>query len=83
MLSVHPPDAHEAKNTSKKYFKSRSRKIACRPDPRLARLQKERDEKKETMVLRLLREKFEQCRAFSSALLDSGSKVLVHNVLDP
>ena len=52
-------------------------------DSRLARSQKEWDKMKETEVLRLLREKFKQCKVFSSALQDSGSKELVHNVLDP
>ena len=77
------PDAHGANDKSKRYFKSWSLKIACMSDSRLARSQKERHEMKETVVLRLLREKFKQCKVFSSALQDSGSKELVHNVLDP
>ena len=52
-------------------------------DSRFARKQNEWDGMKETLVLKLLREKFVQCKAFSSALQDSGSKGLVHNVLDP
>ena len=77
------PSAHDAKATSNKYFKSRSFRDQCSKSPELSRLNKEWDRRKETLVLHLLRLKYVQCPVFASALRESGTKGLLHTVLDP
>ena len=77
------PNAYEAKAVSNSYFKSRSFWHRCQNNPRLASLVEGWNKSKETLVLRLLRLKLAQCPTFAAALRESGTKGLLHNVLDP
>ena len=75
-------DAFEAKHISNSYFKGKAFKQACRNRLELAQLCKSWDSGRETLVLHLLRLKLEQCPRFTNALRESGTKSLLHNVLD-